>query len=457
MVCIIWEKCNLNHGVMLLNFKVNGLKSEENNIKLWNKNFFLLWQGQLVSMLGDVLYLMALDLWILDMTGSAALMGIVSALSIAPAIVLGPFAGVFVDKWNRKNILVITDFIRGVLVTFIGIAGIMGFIKVWMIIVVAIISSMCSAFFNPAVSAIKPQIVHRSKLVKANSITSFAESSSNMLGNAIAGFLYVLVGAPYMFLFNGISYIFSAISEMFIKVPEMDKTEGKITFKEDFKEGLHFVGQFKTFKNMFIVSCIVNFFVNAAFVLLPVLFKQASYLGIERYGIAMAISSLGMVLGSLTLSIVNVKNEKKYFISAGALVLMGIMMVIMPITKNFYIFAIAFCAATYLNVVSNTIMAAVRMTIIPKQMMGKVFALMGTLSMALIPLAKIVGGFLGEFLPVRTAMIIFFGITLIGCLILPRIKGLKSLMKYDGEESIERLIAITNDEYEGRTKTNESM
>ena len=385
-------------------------------------------------MLGDVLYLMALDLWILDMTGSAALMGVVSALSIAPAIVLGPFAGVLVDKWNRKNILVITDFIRGVLVTFIGIAGIMGFIKVWMIIVVAIISSMCSAFFNPAVSAIKPQIVHRSKLVKANSITSFAESSSNMLGNAIAGFLYVLVGAPYMFLFNGISYIFSAISEMFIKVPEMDKTEGKITFKEDFKEGLHFVGQFKTFKNMFIVSCIVNFFVNAAFVLLPVLFKQASYLGIERYGIAMAISSLGMVLGSLTLSIVNVKNE-----------------------KNFYIFAIAFCAATYLNVVSNTIMAAVRMTIIPKQMMGKVFALMGTLSMALIPLAKIVGGFLGEFLPVRTAMIIFFGITLIGCLILPRIKGLKSLMKYDGEESIERLIAITNDEYEGKTKTNESM
>ena len=171
----------------------------------------------------------------------------------------------------------------------------------------------------------------------------------------------------------------------------------------------------------------------------------------------MAISSLGMVLGSLTLSIVNVKNEKKYFISAGALVLMGIMMVIMPITKNFYIFAIAFCAATYLNVVSNTIMAAVRMTIIPKQMMGKVFALMGTLSMALIPLAKIVGGFLGEFLPVRTAMIIFFGITLIGCLILPRIKGLKSLMKYDGEESIERLIAITNDEYEGKVKTNESM
>ena len=90
--------------------------------KLWNKNFFLLWQGQLVSVLGDVLYIMALDFWILEMTGSKSLMGLLSAVTMMPRLILGPFAGVFIDKWDRKKVIVLTDLIRGIVVTFVGIA-----------------------------------------------------------------------------------------------------------------------------------------------------------------------------------------------------------------------------------------------------------------------------------------------------------------------------------------------
>ncbi len=142
------------------------LKDQGENTRLWNKNFFLLWQGQLVSMLGDILYMIALDFWILDMTGSTGLMGLLSALTMLPRIVLGPFAGVFVDKWNRRNIIVLTDFIRGIVVTFVGIAGIFGFIQVWMVFIVGIISGLCSAFFGPAVNSIKPELVHESKFVR---------------------------------------------------------------------------------------------------------------------------------------------------------------------------------------------------------------------------------------------------------------------------------------------------
>lgn len=98
--------------------------------KLWNKNFFLLWQGQMVSVLGDVFYLMALNFWMLEITGSTALMGMLSAVTMLPKIILGPFAGVFVDRWDRKKLIVLTDLIRGVIVTFVGIAGVMGFIQV---------------------------------------------------------------------------------------------------------------------------------------------------------------------------------------------------------------------------------------------------------------------------------------------------------------------------------------
>ncbi|MFR9070508.1 MAG: MFS transporter, partial [Paraclostridium sp.] len=212
--------------------------------KLWNKNFFLLWQGQLVSVLGDVLYIMALDFWILEMTGSKSLMGLLSAITMMPRIILGPFAGVFIDKWDRKKVIVLTDLIRGIVVTFVGIAGVIGFIQVWMVFVVGIINGLCSAFFNPAINSSKPDIVPEDKLIKANSVTSLAQAGIDLIGYAAGGVLYVLIGAPYMFLFNGLSYLFSAFTEMFITIPKLKREEKEITFKEDFKIGLNFIKDF---------------------------------------------------------------------------------------------------------------------------------------------------------------------------------------------------------------------
>ena len=158
---------------------------------------------------------MALNFWMLEITGSTALMGMLSAVTMLPKIILGPFAGVFVDRWDRKKLIVLTDLIRGVIVTFVGIAGVMGFIQVWMVFIVGIISGICAAFFNPAINSSRPDIVPEDKLLKANSVTSLAQSGMDMIGNAVGGVLYVLIGAPYMFLLNGISYLFSAFTEIF--------------------------------------------------------------------------------------------------------------------------------------------------------------------------------------------------------------------------------------------------
>ena len=142
--------------------------------KLWNKNFFLLWQGQLVSMLGDAIYIMALNFWILDRTGSTAMMGLLSALTMLPRVLVGPFAGVFVDRLDRKKIIVFTDFIMGIFVTFVCIAAFRGFIQVWMVFVVGIIDGLCATFFDPAASSVKPDIVPEDKLMNVNSVTSLA-------------------------------------------------------------------------------------------------------------------------------------------------------------------------------------------------------------------------------------------------------------------------------------------
>ena len=412
-----------------------------NKSKLWNKNFFLLWQGQLVSMLGDAIYIMALNFWVLDITGSTAMMGLLSALTMLPRVLVGPFAGVFVDRLDRKKIIVFTDFIRGIFVTFVGIATLRGFIQVWMVFVVGIIDGLCAAFFDPAASSVKPDIVPEDKLMNANSVTSLAQSSKSMLGNAIGGILYITIGAPYMFLFNGISYIFSSITELFISVPKVERKNTEITFFEDFKEGLLFLKDFRLLRNSLICASLMNFFTNSAFILMVPYFKETQFLGIEKYGFAMTMMSFGTLAGSLILAFVTIKKEHKFRLfvvsSLGNLTLfLGFM-----ITNNYYLMLLFIFLALVCNVFLNTMISTSMMSVLPGEMRGKILAINSTISMGLIPIGQCLGGILGEFLPIRIVMISLLSCSFISEMFFIKVRHLNKFIQYDSSvDNLEKLI-----------------
>jgi len=414
-------------------------------VKLWNKNFFLLWQGQLVSVLGDVLYVIALNLWILEATGSTALMGLLSALTMLPRLVIGPFAGVLVDKWDRKKIIVITDFIRGVFVTFIGIAALLGFIQVWMVFIVGIVIGLCGAFFNPSISSVKPDIVHESKLVQANSVSSLAQSGMDMIGNAAGGILFVTIGAPYMFLFNGISYIFSAFTELFITVPKVERKTEELNFKEDFKEGLKFMWGFKTLRNIFFAASGINFFGNAGFILFLPYFKETSFLGPEKYGFAMAVVSASMVSGSILLSVFTIKRQNRFKVFRISIFLCGLLLICIPFVQNYIALLVVLFVGFFCNVTFNTLFNSTIMLVVPRDKRGKVGSLMNTMSMGLAPLGTVVGGVLGEFLELKIALAVLFIFSFVFIMICANVKGCKDLIEYSlEEEDVEVLIERTN-------------
>ncbi len=202
----------------------NKIKSKSLEEKLWNKNFFILWQGQLVSSLGDAIYEIALGFWVLMVTGSTALMGTLMAVSMIPKIVISPFAGgVFIDRSGRKCIIVAMDLIRGISITLIGVMTILGTAKIWMALLAGMIIGTCAAFFNPCMGSVLPDIVPQDKILKANSSYQMTTTGSNLIGTVFGGMLYAILGAPIMFLINGISYLFSGFTEIFMKVPNIKK------------------------------------------------------------------------------------------------------------------------------------------------------------------------------------------------------------------------------------------
>jgi DHA3 family macrolide efflux protein-like MFS transporter len=369
--------------------------------KLWNLNFFLLWQGQFVSAMGDVAYSIALGFWILAMTGSTALMGTLMAASSLPRVLISPLAGVVVDRSNRKWLLVLMDVIRGIFVVFVGIASYLGFIQIWMVFVAGVVIGACGAFFNPAVSSIIPDIVDKRKLVQANSVFSIVQTASGIIGSSAGGVLFKILGASFMFLFNGLSYIFSAITEVFIKVPKIIHEKTRLHFFADMKDGLKFVWHFRGLRTLILTAGIINFFAVMGIMLILPLFYQEKNLGPALYGIIMGIFTGGLFLGFLFTSIVNFKSEQRFKVFSFCYITMCAGMILLPLFLYFPVMAALVFVTGIVNAILNTFINTVLQLATPQAMRGKVFGLLISIAGGLMPIAYATGGVLAEFIPIR--------------------------------------------------------
>ncbi|MGN0351601.1 MAG: MFS transporter [Roseburia sp.] len=374
-------------------------------IGIWNKNFFLLWQGQMVSVFGDALYTIALDFFVLEVTGSTAIMGTVMALVTMFRIIFGPISGVIVDRFNRKILIVLADVIRGLGILFIALAAKQGFLEIWMIMVGAIVLGICSSFFNPAIESVLPDIVPAENMIRASSIYQIAVTGMDVLGQSVGGALYAVLGAPIIFLINGISYLVSAATEGFIAIPTVEAKNISVTFIEDFKDGLRFV-----FKNEGLVRTIImSFFINFLFGMIRVLlipwFLGNSQLGMTKYGILNAVSSVGLMVGMLVLSLCTIKSQHKYRIYIASILLFIVSIGVGAFFNQYVLILIFFFMAFGFQFVFNTVLNSTIMLKTPANKRGKVSAMKTTLGMAISPLGNFVGGILCEFLDARTLII----------------------------------------------------
>ena len=402
--------------------------------KLWTWNFFLLWQGQLVSAFGDIAYSLALGFWIYAKTGSTAMMGTLMAVSMLPRLIISPFAGVWVDRADRKQIIVWMDFIRGIVVVLVAIAAITDLIQIWMVFAAGIILGICAAFFNPAVSSVIPDVVPSSKVMKANSAFSMIYSGSNILGNPIGGVVYQLLGAPIMFLFNGVSYIFSAATEVFIKVPKIKKEAVQLHFFEDMLLGFKFMWRFKGLRNLLMIAAVLNFFANTALVLMMPFFQMTKELGPGKYGFAIAMLTGGSFVGMLITSSVNIKPKHRYIVFILTGLVSSVFFTLFPLSNNLFIISTFLFVAGLLNAILNVLFQTTMQLTVPQDMRGKVFSLMGTLLMGLTPIGMALGGVAAEFIAVRYVMSMCFAVAAVSFIPFIFMPSFKRFINYNPEE-----------------------
>jgi MFS transporter, DHA3 family, macrolide efflux protein len=371
------------------------------NERLWNRDFLLLWQGQLISSLGDVAYEIALGFWILAATGSTALMGSLMAASTLPRILVAPFAGVIVDRADRRWLLVSMDIARGVAVVMVAAAALTRHLHVWMVFAAGIVIGTGGAFFTPAVSSALPDIVPRRRLMQGNSAFSMILTGSGILGNSLGGFLYQVLGAPVMFLVNGISYLVSSVTIVFIRIPKLVPVQEKKHFFADMRDGFSLIWRIRGLRSLFLTAAALNFFGVLGFTLFLPFFQRTPGLGPGRYGVAMASLALGLFAGFLLGSILRIPPGRRFplFIASGFV--MSALIAAVPLVGSFAIIAGLLLAAGLLNAVVNNMIGTTAQLTVPREMRGKAFSLMGAVSQGLTPVAMALGGVLAEFISLR--------------------------------------------------------
>lgn len=373
---------------------------------IWNKNVFLLWQGQLVSAIGDMVYQVALGFWVLAYTGSTAVMGIVLASGFIPRSLIAPFAGVLIDRANRKIILVLMDFLRGIAVLVAALAAIGGWLNIPIIITVAIIVGFCSAFFEPAVISTIPSISKKEHLVQVNSLFAMNQTGAGVLGNALGGFLYTALGAPLLFVMNGISYLVSAFTELFLNIPPVKHERAEFKFFQDMKDGLVFIKNSQGMIVLLISVFSLNFLLMVGGVLFLPYFEQRPEMGPETFGLTMAVLSAAGLLGFFLLSTWKLPKGRQFSWFALHTVIFTLGRATLFQFESLGIIYLQ--AALFGFAVSqlNSLIAAAGQLMVPAHLRGKVFGFMGAMSGGLMPLGMAVGGILAEFVPIPTIQLV---------------------------------------------------
>jgi MFS transporter, DHA3 family, macrolide efflux protein len=377
-----------------------------------NMNFRLLFLGNLVSSIGNVVYNFAISWFILELTGSALQAGTYLATGGLIGILLTPFAGVIADRIDRVKIVYVTDFIRGgsVMVAGVVVGLDLGIgLTIAVLYATTIVLSINGTLFQPAVTSLQADILSADEYQSANASMSLIRSFEGIIGVLLGGVLYSLIGVELVFLLNGASFVLSGISELFIRHPFVAKE--RLSWKsgiEDLIAGFRYLFAFKGLLSLMIAILLINFaFVPMFANVMPYMFNQILNTSPFDFSVVQISISLGMLLSAIVISNRTKRlspSKSIYFGLSGMITIYFTVtiaiywMINQPYEYSVFWLLMIGCMFVFgmINIIVNTPISTSFMKTIAPEFRGRSNATINVLSQAAIPLAIFLGGVIIE-------------------------------------------------------------
>ncbi|MBC7097627.1 MFS transporter [Candidatus Bipolaricaulota bacterium] len=397
-----------------------GRKARGSRAVLSNRNFVLLWWGEIFSRIGDGISQIALIWLVLEMTGSGAAVGTVVAVYTAAALLFGLPGGALADRWNRKKLMILSGIFSALFVAMIPILYTSLGLSIPLLAGLVFLLSTASQFFEPALDATIPNIVPESQLMSANALKMTTRQLGQLLGPALGGVLIGAIGIANVLYLDALSFLIMAGAVLLARLPPSQAGE-RIGLKRlitDIGEGLSFVKGQRVLLSVIIMAIVANLAFGPLSVVSPLFVKNDLQAGPEGFGYLMSSFGLGALAGMLLLGALGGKPPKGKVIIAG-FALSGMAAGLTGLTSELYQTLIFFFFLGVGVALVNVPFLTLEQLLSPDRLRGKVLSTDRTLSMAATPVSQAGAGFIVEWIGTRP----FFGI-LSGVLLACAIAGM---------------------------------
>lgn len=369
--------------------------------RLWNKDYILMLQGNAVSAIGDVLYSVAIGYWVYEKTGSSALMGIMSSISMFMVMFVSPFSGSIVDKCSRKTIIVGMDALRGLIMLLVGALAFTDKLSVPIVLAAAFLASACSVFFSPAVSTLMLDIIPHDDMVRGQSVHAGINSFISLVGKALSGALVAFLGVPLIIVINGISYLFSAVTEVFIHVPKTVQQGAKVTVSGIFRDfGLAIREIFgNRFLRLFVPCALILNLLGAGPMTLMLPFCLEKGFTVDMYGYLMSVETAASLICVSLLGIIKLKPKARYYMMAVGFLVTIPIYILAYLSKQYIPVCILFFLGAFTNCMGNAVFNASLMLALPEENRGAILGFVSAASTGGCALSAVIFGVLGDIFP----------------------------------------------------------
>ncbi|PFJ54963.1 MFS transporter [Bacillus cereus] len=387
------------------------------------KNICLYSIAKTISLFGSSIYSFALGLYVLQITGSALNFAITLILGTIPMIVMNPFAGVVADKVDKKKLVVCMDLLSGCLLITVYILSSNYGLNLFIIYTTTFLMTVFTTFFGIGLEAAKPNIVSKERLMSINSISKIIDSVSLILGPMLGGIVFVVFDIKIFIIINGISFILSGISILFIHFKLFDFnineecSKRRINFIKDIKEGFSYLIEKESLKNTFRILISLNFFLGfAVTVPLPYIINTVLNLSSKQFGIIQGTFPVGMIIGAILVKKITDRFSYSYLLKklssmlAVFMIISGIPVLFKSFEVNDFVYVITYCVVMFFL---GLIIALIDIPLIyfmqkeiPDKYRGRVLSIGLSLGKMMLPIAMALSGLLLNYIPAYTIPIV---------------------------------------------------
>ena len=395
----------------------------------WKRRFFTIWLGQAFALFGSALASFGVIWYMTKTTGSATVLAIATMMGMLPGVLLGPFVGALVDRWDRRVVMIVADLVSALAAASMVLLFWRGSVEIWQIYALMFVRSIAGTFHFPSMQASTSLLVPQDQLTRVAGMNQMLQGASSIGAPPLAALLISVMPLPGLLAIDIGTVLIAVCTMIAVRIPRPPRSDMQSSVMQDVRAGLRYIWNWPGLRLVLIFASVINLLLTPAFSLMPILVTRHFAGGAIQLAGMEAGMGMGIVAGGVLLGVWGGFKRRILTAVAGMFgMTVGILMIGLAPPNVFLLGVAGMAIMGIMSSLTNGPFMAIMQTVVAPEMQGRVFTVLGSVSLGMAPLGLALAGPIADRFGVQSwylvgAVAVFF--LMIGCLLSPAIMRLE--------------------------------